>query len=206
MDTTIKLGNFALADLEIPQHINFGGKQQLAKHMLIGGNRNIDSMGTDPKDITWSGLFFGANALTRAQTLNQMKDAGIAINFTWFNLKYSVIIADFNAFTERYYQVSYDITLAIVADLTNPISANSNLTGVTEAVSNDIQTATSLATTIGIPAVTTAVAAVNNLIAPVASLNGATKTLISSIINPINNAIVTVENAIANITQNLFGS
>ena len=37
MDTKIVLGSFVFQDLEVPETINFGGKQILVKHQLIGG-------------------------------------------------------------------------------------------------------------------------------------------------------------------------
>jgi hypothetical protein len=56
---TVTIGGISLSEWEIPERINFGGKQQVTVHKLIGGNRVIDAMGPDPDDVRWSGRFRG---------------------------------------------------------------------------------------------------------------------------------------------------
>ena len=52
------LGPIAFGGREVPDKINWGGKQMLAVHKNIGGTRVIDAMGPDPVDIKWAGHFY----------------------------------------------------------------------------------------------------------------------------------------------------
>lgn len=130
VDTYIQLGSFTFRDLEIPQSIALGGGQKLVVHELIGGNRVVDVLGAQPGDITWTGIMTGPDALSRAQTLDQMRIAGLPINFSLFNKNYNVIIETFTYEVERFYQVNYTILLKVVIDYsaTNTSQGSLNIT------------------------------------------------------------------------------
>ncbi|WP_457817503.1 hypothetical protein, partial [Staphylococcus aureus] len=76
---------------EIPEKIPFGGEQHLVTHKLVGGKRNVQSMGADPAPITWSGLFRGATARDRARYVNTLNDAGKALDLIWDEFFYRVV-------------------------------------------------------------------------------------------------------------------
>ena len=63
------LGPIAFTDYSPPECMPFGGRQQMAVHKLIGGQRVIDTLGPDDEDIQWSGRFFGAGALSTCLAL-----------------------------------------------------------------------------------------------------------------------------------------
>lgn len=150
VDTVITLGSFTFQDLEVPQSINFGGDQRLVVHEMVGGARDVQTLGAQPADISWSGLMTGPDALTRAQQLNQMRIAGNTLSFSVFSESYSVIIASFSYYTERYYQVEYSITLKVVVDY-NSINSNATVVGFDDQIMTDFTNASSLATIINDP-------------------------------------------------------
>lgn len=142
-DTTVNLGDFEFADTEVPAKIPFGGSQALAVHKLIGGTRVIDAMGPDDDALEWSGLFFGQNATERALSLEAMRVAGLQQSLTWGKFSYSVIVKEFHADYERFYQIPYRISCEVVANLTTPVTTGSSAT-VDTAINGDAATATQL--------------------------------------------------------------
>lgn len=110
----IILGSFVFQSLEIPEKVGFGGSQTYAKHRLLGGQRVIQAMGPDDRDITWSGRFQSFDAWTRARTIDAMRLAGQPVPLlidTEFRL---VLISEFLPEYERAYQVPYSITCVVV--------------------------------------------------------------------------------------------
>jgi hypothetical protein len=93
----------------------WGGKQQLAVHKQLGGQRVIDAMGPDPHPIAWHGLFFGPTASTRARAVDALKDAGGQVGLVWGSFAYVVVISEFEADYKHEWEVSYKITCEIVA-------------------------------------------------------------------------------------------
>lgn len=210
MDTLIQLTsangtNFVFQNLEIPEDINFGGAQQLVQHNLIGGNRVIDSLGKNDIDITWTGRMVGSDALTRAQALNQLRAGGQQLVLNWFTLSYNVVIQNFVSYTERYYNVRYEITLKVISDGANPINTNS-LVGFNEAINGDLTTANQLAANVNNSSVNSSMQTLTSAIQAVSSFNGASPSLLATITVPLNNAISTVQQAITPYAERLFGT
>lgn len=117
---TLMLDDFEFTDFEIPQSINFGGRQNLALHDLIGGVRVVDSMGAFSEPISWTGMFRGPDALARARYLDAKRVEGLQLTLTWSEFRYQVVLREFRATFERTYQVPYSITLEVVADESYP--------------------------------------------------------------------------------------
>ncbi len=204
-DTVIRLGNFEFGGLEVPQQINFGGKQQIVQHELIGGVRVLDSLGKSDSDISWSGLMTGPDAITRAQTLNQLRVNGETLSLQWFSLNYSVIIASFEANTEKFYQVTYTITLKVLTDNANPISTK-NIIGFNEAIRNDLTTANTLSAQVNVPAVTTSMAALTAAVDAVPTFNGASQATTAPVTSLLQSTIDAVKDAYTAVKTRLFGA
>ncbi len=117
---TLTLGDFEFADVEVPQSISFGGRQNLAVHDLIGGVRVVDAMGAFSEPLTWSGMFRGENALARARYLDAQRVAGKKLTLAWSEFRYQVVIKEFRATFERTYQIPYNIVLEVVEDEAQP--------------------------------------------------------------------------------------
>jgi hypothetical protein len=210
MDTLIQLTSangtsFVFQNLEIPEDINFGGEQKLVQHNLIGGNRVIDSLGKNDIDITWKGRMYGSDALTRAQSLNQLRAGGQQLVLNWFTLSYNVVIQNFVSYTERYYNVRYEITLKVISDGANPLNIHS-LVGFNEAINGDLTTANQLAANVNNSSVNSSMQTLTSAIQAVPTFNGAAPSLIATITAPLNSAISAVEAAIAPLANRLFGT
>lgn len=96
-DTILLLGPVVFRDFEVPERINFGGAQRLAVHHLTSGGRVIDTLGRDDADISFSGIFTGADAMARTRTLDEFRALGRVLTLTWDVLTYSVVIREFQA-------------------------------------------------------------------------------------------------------------
>jgi hypothetical protein len=170
---------FLFSKLEIPSKINFGGKQNLVTHELIGGNRVIDAMGKSDSALAWSGMFTASgrqaaantsawdtlkatigggnvsappitnqmDALSRARYLDYLRVSGTICTLTWSEFNYTVICESFEADFERFYQIPYKISFAI---LTNNVAALP--AGIDELLAKDAARIDALMASVGTPA------------------------------------------------------
>lgn len=135
-DIIVNLGGVAFGDMETPDEIPFGGDQALKVHKLVGGNRVIDSMGRDDIPLQWSGTFFGANALPRAQAIDAMRIAGKPVKLTWSALAYTVLIKRFVPKFRFISYIPYEIVCEIITDDANP-DTGSDTPSLDDQMSND---------------------------------------------------------------------
>ena len=204
-DTRITLGDFVFENLEIPAFTNFGGEQRLVVHELVGGQRVIDAMGSSNADITWGGLMTGSDALSRALQLDAIRAAGKPVVFTLFNLRYYVLIANFDPKIQRYYQVEYTITLKVVQDY-NQASGALSILGFSDSIIGDFATANQIAGLINNPTLNSAMASVNTAISSVSSFANAPVASLSSINSSIGGALGIVSSQLTSSHVRLFGS
>lgn len=135
-DIVVSLGGIALKSMEVPDRIAFGGNQATKVHKLVGGNRVVDAMGRDDIPLEWSGRFFGADALSRAQAIDALRKAGKAVNLAWSALSYTVMITRFVADFEFISNLPYQITCEIITDDSSP-AAQSDQTSIDDQTSAD---------------------------------------------------------------------
>lgn len=106
------LGHLVLTGIEVPDHLQVGGRQMMVIHRLPGGQRIIDALGNDPGRLELRGRFLGANAQGRAQSIEQMRNAGKAISFSAAGLSLSVLISDFSyRYEDKGALCAYSLTL-----------------------------------------------------------------------------------------------
>lgn len=204
-DTTVKLGDFAFAGNEVPEHMPFGGKQSLAVHELVGGVRVIDAMGGFDAPIHWSGLFTGPNALSRARQLDAMRRKGAAVDLSWSELKFTVVIESFAADFERFYQIPYQIScLPAKSAAGAPLSGKVNLDGQ---MRSDMGLVSTLSSAIGNSPLSSAVATLSSAVKSVSDFAKATQSTINGVLQPlaavqsqVKTLISSVGNTVANIT------
>ena len=108
---SLTLGGVLFRNFEIPSKLAgaIGGKQTLAKHKLLGGQRVTDAMGNDPDDPAWEGRFRGADAVDRAQAIDAMRAAGQEVLLTFGSIQYTVAIEEFVADYMQAYEIPYRI-------------------------------------------------------------------------------------------------
>ena len=188
------LDDITFANNEIPQTINFGGKQALVVHDLIGGTRVVDSMGAFTEPIAWSGMFLGANAADRARALDSKRKAGKQVVLSWHEQRYTVVIREFKANFERAYQIMYNITVEVIADQSSTVAKATQ--SVDTLIAQDMTTANNCMINLqALPAITAGSASTSTLaglmstlqsaISNVSSFATATQSQLNSVLQPI---------------------
>lgn len=183
-DTTVNLGQFQFALFEIPEKITFGGSQRIAVQELVGGARVIDAMGRADKPLEWTGLFKGPNATERALFLDTMRAQGVAQNLTFGKLSYSVIVKEFSADYERFYQIPYSISCEVIANLGNPVTSLSP-PSIDSDIETDYGSAVTLSNQVGDSSLSSLLATVGIAIAAVSSFANASRSSIGSVSGPL---------------------
>jgi len=147
----LTLGDISFLQREIPDTINFGGKQMMAVHKNLGGFRTIDAMGPDPADIHWAGHFYTiagipGTAAERARAVDTLRQSGTEVTLTWGSFSYQVIVADFEAVYKHEWQISYRIVCKVVADNgVQPFNASNLAPSLNSVVNEDIAAIMALA-------------------------------------------------------------
>ncbi len=195
------LGGITFQDFEIPERINFGGRQHAVVHKLMGGNRVVDAMGPDPDDVRWSGRFRGPNAMERAQALDAMRAAGAQVSLSYMSTYLTVLITEFRADPERVYEVPYKITCLVVSDLVND-ALGAIVDSLDTIVSNALTVAASF-TSSGTSAAA-AVSSVSSAVSSAGSLQDASTSTLATVKSTVYSASSSLD-AIAADLDDLLG-
>jgi hypothetical protein len=182
--TTVTLGDFEFADMEVPESIPFGGAQALTVHKLIGGARVVDSMGPDDAPLEWRGWFRGENALARALYLDTLRKLGKPLTLTWSELRYTVVIQSFLPDFRRPYEIPYRISCEVVEDLTSPVNVIAP-SSIDDVMADDMGTANSLGGLIGDGTLSSLLGGLDAAIQGVSSFANASSSVINSVLAPI---------------------
>lgn len=185
MATTLSLGDVDFADLEIPEHITFGGEQRMAVHELVGGTRIIDAMGRSDMPLEWSGYFMGEDALSRARDLEAKRIAGASLVLSWSEFSYDVLIQRFEADFQREWLMPYRISCAVIGNHAQPQTSQDG-SSIDNAIAGDLSTANSLTSQIGDSTLSGLMNTVNSAISSVSTFANAAKSTINSVLQPIN--------------------
>jgi hypothetical protein len=205
MATSLSLGDVLFADLEVPEHITFGGEQRLTVHELVGGTRIVDAMGRSDMPLDWSGWFMGQNALARAQYLEAQRIAGMSVPLVWSELFYDVVIQRFEADFQREWMIPYRITCVVVANHSQPVTSLAG-PSINDLINTDLSSANLLTGQIGNSTLTGLMSSVNSAISTVSSFASATASTINSVLQPINavqQQVATLIGQAANTMQNV---
>lgn len=205
-DLVLQLGDFQFQRQEIPESIPFGGTQRLAMHDLVGGTRVVDSMGAFSAPIDWSGWLLGQNALARARQLDGMRAAGEVLVLQWSELSFAVVVRDFRADFQRYYQIPYRITCEVVEDLTLS-TAGLSLPSMDSLIDGDLATAGGLMSSITDPTLNGLYGTMQTAINGVSSFANAAQSTLNSVLQPMaafrtqaQLLITSVNNTMVNVT------
>lgn len=118
--TRLVLGPVVFRDFEVPERIAFGGTQKLAIHELPGGGRVIDVMGPQDADLTWSGVFSGADAAERVRQLDALRLLAAEVPLSWDVFAYTVIVERLEAEYTSPWWIPYHLTCKVVQ---NPVGS-----------------------------------------------------------------------------------
>jgi hypothetical protein len=182
VDTVIRLGDVDFKSFEIPESLPFGGGQQTVTHKLPGGKCIIDAMGRDDAPIEWSGLFMGADATDRAKMIDAYRVEGKALTLSWWNFNFTVVVREFRASWQRWYQIPYRISCEVVSDNVDQTAVDIE-TNIDDAVAMDAEEAAAIADDINNTNLTNLVSAVISAIDAVESIVAAATSDLTNILN-----------------------
>ncbi|OAG73501.1 hypothetical protein A0J51_00969 [Gluconobacter japonicus] len=157
-NATVKLGSLTLSGPEVPDALRSGGEQVLVIHRLPGGDKIIDNGGNDPYRLSLTGRFQGANALTRAQSVDTMRLAAKAVTFSAAGGNWRVLIRSYAyTYAQKGAVIQYELELEVIpsnasttASGTSALSSlvGSGVTGALSTVTSTIADVSSVASSI----------------------------------------------------------
>lgn len=159
----VTLGPFVFDDTEVPQKIPYGGQQILAVQKMIGGARQINTLGPDPRDIQWTGTMRSPDRAQRAATLAQMTASGKSFPLAWGDECLQVVIRSFQPVTQAFF-VTYTIVCCVV-----PGQSGSQTPDLLTSVADDAMQAVGLSPA-DLPAVTSAVGQLQSAVGAASAL------------------------------------
>lgn len=203
MPVFLTLGPITFANFEIPEDINFGGLQMLSNKKMVGGQRQVDAMGRDDDEISWSGIFQGVEATFRASFLNGLRIKGQPLPLTWSQFNYLVLIKDCKLRFKRFYWIEYTITCTVIQDLNNPFPILLPVS-YNDAIDNALTEANDLAFLIANPSITSSMALLSASINNLASIENATSSAITTVTGPLDSAINVTNQQISSLSGGTF--
>lgn len=135
----VQLGSVSFSDIEVPEKISWGGKQDIVKQKLPGGQVVLNSMGIEFPPITWSGIFDGASALERSREPYTMMNASAIVALSWNDRSYKVLVSEYVAEDTKTNWIPYKVTCIVLSDET--LSQTSASTSLLSTVTSDIASA-----------------------------------------------------------------
>lgn len=202
-DLTLILGDFAFQDFEVPEELAYGGAQRLAIKKMIGGVRDIQALGADPRPIVWNGTFFpmadGQSALDRMLAVKQMQDAAQPLTLSFDELYLSVYISEFLP-DVRFGRIPYRITLEVLQDLTNPGYADVG-PDADDLINGDMNSISSLVPSIGDATLSGLTSTLQNAVSSVSTFVGAARSTVAQVLTPLNAARQQVQSLVNTTDQ-----
>lgn len=112
----LTLGGVAFQDMEVPEKISFGGRQNVSVGQLIGGGRVVQVLGLDDGRISFGGIFSGSDAVMRAQMLDAARALGAPLPLVWDGFFYTVILDEFCAEYRKTNLIPFSVSCLVVSD------------------------------------------------------------------------------------------
>lgn len=159
----VTLGPFTFQDTEVPEQMPYGGQQRLAVQKMIGGDRQINTLGLDKDDIKWSGIMRSSDRESRAKQLQSMMASGKTFSLAWGHEHEQVVISSFQPVVEAFW-ISYTITCCVA-----PEGATSGQPDFLTSMADDAMSAVGL-TPSDLTAATAALGQVQDAVSAVSSL------------------------------------
>ncbi len=190
-DTFVSLGGYTFSSWGVPERINGGGRQRLAIHQFIGGGRSIDVMGWVPEQIKFSGRLRGANASLSVRLLETLARVGVPVVFGYWTNRYQVVVSKLAWSFERFYEITYELTLEVLTDLTQDAWRNITLS-VDGAVNSDLSYVQNV--TAQVPQLTSGIVAITATLGSIGSLRTATARRVAPVVDAVSNVIAIASN------------
>ena len=124
--TPLTIGIVQFNSIECPDDLPIGAvEQKVAVIELLGGGRVVQSLGVQPKPVSWKGRLWGVNVQPRVEQLRAYSVLGTPQSIIWSGELWSGIVREFIPTYHQVYRADYDITLEITG------SNNGQLTNTT---------------------------------------------------------------------------
>lgn len=195
-NVTLQIGDFVFADTEVPESIPMPTKQKTVVHRMVGGARQIDTLGVDYDPLVWSGIIFGSQAMDRADELQGMVEDGLPLMLQWSEYQYQVILTKFVPDFEREWQIPYSIECEVLQDLSNPLNGDAG-SSMDDLIDGDMSSANSLTSSIGDAGLTSSISSLQSSVSAVSSFSSATQAQLGSVLTPLAQSRTLVASMIA---------
>lgn len=176
-DFTLTLGGVDFQGFEVPDVIAGGGAQVFRTHRYAGGKRNLDAFGPDAAPIHWEGMFLDGDAESRCQQLDAMRVSGVQVPLSFSSFNYVVVIAEFLWKYEKFYRISYSITLEVVQDQAQASAADGD--DLESLIQGDMDDTSSFSNALGDSGLTSLVTTLTDSVNSVSSVVGAAASFLS---------------------------
>lgn len=114
-NSSFSLGGVAFQSMEVPETLGFGGTVHNDVSYQPGGGKRIGLLGAYEDDLTWSGVFLGAQAAKRAQAIDALRVAQKPVAFVGAGQSRQVIIKTFRwNYMARGARIPYTIECIVV--------------------------------------------------------------------------------------------
>jgi hypothetical protein len=180
----------AFQDLEHPSELEFGLEQKEVTIELIGGGRNVQTLGAQPKNVSWRGTFWFTTARARSQALKRMCADGKIQPVKWGADAYSVIVKEYLPKAINDFEIQYTITVVVVADKSGSYSSGSTISVDSQTQTMYQQVQTEFASLQGVDSTTTSFQSnINSIgtqlsqLGPIAQAVGPSVTTLSNLLN-----------------------
>ncbi len=203
MSSSLLLGTFEFLDTEVPAELRLGGDQTLAVHRFIGGGKSVQPMCRDDKAPSWSGIFRGSDASTRAQYIDGLRVAGNELLLTWDAFSYNVVIKNFEFSIQQINHIPFSITLEVVKNNTSPVTVDPGYS-IDDLLNDDMNTVASLSDEIAEPSITESISKLQAIKNSISSFAKSANSVIQSIVQPIEAAQKAVEQVQAQVENTLM--
>lgn len=137
----LSIGPVTFNSIECPAKIPIGAiEQRIVAKELIGGGKDTQSLGAQPKTVQWSATFFQPNVDNRVNTLQSMAADGKEYLLTWRTHRYYCKVKDFTPGFWNANLCEYDIIVEITRDANGaltkraPVSVDSQVNALVSAV------------------------------------------------------------------------
>jgi hypothetical protein len=137
----LTVGPVTFNSIECPAKLPIGAiTQTIVEKQLIGGGKDTQSLGAQPKDVQWSGSFFQPNVDNRVETLQSMAKDGKEYQLTWRRQRYFCKVKDFTPGFRNANYCEYEITLCITRAANGalssvaPVSVDSQVSALTSSL------------------------------------------------------------------------
>lgn len=194
----VRLGELIFNSTEVPQKVNSGGGQMIAKQQLIGGVRVVDALGKNDDDIVFTGLISGIIDQERSKYLDYLRTSGIVVNFTYSSFNYNVVVRDYKPDFRMAYQNYFTITLIVIEDLNKPVTI-AIPTSFSDEILGAYQAALTLAELIANPSILSSLSILGITLEGIDDINSATSAEISLMTQSISACIGSTTQAINGI-------